>query len=143
MSLVQNDIAQSWAEEVSILRPAKHVLQHRVVGDDDIRDILARGLPAPPSTGRPHLLRLYVAIRMRGFAGEVKKTKSVLRLEQLVKPGPLIGHERVHRIEDQAPHPSLCPPAGFSPESRQDRQKERFRFTGARSCRNHEGGALR
>src|SRR5271166_81571 len=45
MSFVHHKSLQSPPEKCCILRAAQHILQHRVIGDEDVRDVKPRLLP--------------------------------------------------------------------------------------------------
>src|ERR1700722_15620551 len=101
MSFVQDDRAQTGTEEALILRPTEHVLQHRIVGNNDVRPrptfrdvnfftfrvlqttcLLASPETTPIIRRDTDVFRSFLVLWC--FAGEMEKGQGSLSLEPLV-----------------------------------------------------------
>lgn len=131
MGFVKDDVPQGGTKELPILRAAEHILQHRVVRDDNVRDLAPRRFATPRAARFPLFGFLRLAILLRGFAREMEETQPLLILEQTVKPRHLVRDQRVHRIENQAAHARFVAPSRLVPQPCEYRQKKRFGFSRA------------
>jgi hypothetical protein len=129
VGFVKHHEPQGRTKKLPVLWAAEHVLQHRVVRDDDIRDVPPGGFATPRATGLPLLHLFHLSILFRGFACEMKKTEPLLILEKSIQPGHLVGDERVHGIENQTTHPRFVACSWPIPEPGKYRQKKGFRLS--------------
>ena len=139
VGLIQYHVTQGGPKELLVLRPAQHILQHGVVGDDDVRNARPRGLTASAAAGIP-LSRLGFTLRSVSGVSLVKWKRLSLfwSLKKFVKPSNLIGDQGVHGVEDQAPHALLIGGARLLPKAGENRQQESFGLARAGPSGDHE-----
>lgn len=140
MGLVQdNEPPALPLEQIEVGRPEQQVLQHGVIGQQQVRRPVPHLLPAEQLVRQSNLprverfeCRLAVPGAVRGLAG-VPAEGDVRNLgQQLTEPLELVVGERVHWIEQQRPHPGAELTAGvFGGERVQNRQQEALGLAGA------------
>ncbi len=152
VGLVEHDDPQVLPEEDLVLRARKHVLEHRVVGDDDVgrRAVLSssavrilqptRLLARAETTRVPDLFADLVggSLVLGCLAREVKEGELGLASKPVVEPLHLVVHERVHGIQDERAH-ALPWHTRRVEERAQRRQEEALGLSGARASRHHHG----
>ena len=119
-------------EQIDIRRAQQQVLQHRVVGEQQVRRAVPHLLPAEQLAGQPGLpgvelleQRRTLARPFRGISRIVPERDVRESLENLAQPAHLVVGERVHRVQQQRAHPRPEDAGGvFCDELRQHRKQE-------------------
>jgi hypothetical protein len=74
VSFVKHDVLKGLIEETAVLWSAKHVFEHRIVGNDDVGNTLSCGIATPPPAWCPILSARYcLPIRFWRLAREVEE----------------------------------------------------------------------
>ena len=121
--------------EVALLRPEQHVVQHLVVGQQDIGRIADQRLARVDDFGRRHLVGRVLGALVGVNANAQASQRRRLDDERSDAPG-LVGGERVHRIDDDRLDAALPLGADAGVE---DRVEEALGLAGPGSGRDDAG----
>src|SRR5204863_4406754 len=99
-------------EQFHVGRAEQQVLKHRVVGKQLVRRVVPHLLTAEQLVRQPWFARVQRLIERRALGGALRRVTGVaaegyLRRvgQQPAQPAELVVGERVHRIQQQRPHP--------------------------------------
>lgn len=113
-------------------RPEKEVLQHRVIGQQDVRRAGTHLFPAQELVGQPLLVGIHgreqglcVFVSLLRLPGVAAEGQAALSSQQCPKSLDLVVGQRVHRVEEQRTNsgPQLAAGA-FGDELVDDRDEE-------------------
>ena len=99
-------------EQFHVGRAEQQVLEHRVVGEQQVRRVVAHLLTAEQLVRQPWLARVQRLVERRALGGALRGVTGVaaesdLRRvgQQPAQPAELVVGQRVHRIQQQRPNP--------------------------------------